>query len=50
MGHASEMLIRELKVSGRLAEILKPGFALGAGAIGVDQAADRGEAARPCTW
>ncbi len=44
---ASEVLVRGVVGEGQVrAELLKPGLALGAGAVRVDQAADGGEVAR----
>src|SRR5665213_1652752 len=48
VGDASEVLVREVVSEGRVgAELLEAGPALGAGAIGIDHAADGGEVARP---
>ena len=47
IGHAAEVLVREVIGEGHVrAELLKPGLALRAGAVGVDQAADCGQVAR----
>ena len=46
VGHASEILVGRVKGERQVrTEVLKAGFALGAGAVGVDQAADRDEVA-----
>ena len=46
IGDASEVLVREVVGEGHVrAELLKAGLAFGAGAVGVDHAADRGEVA-----
>ena len=46
VGDASEMLVRRVVGEGQVrAELLEAGLALGAGAVGVDHAADRGEVA-----
>ena len=46
VGHASEVLVRGVVGEGHVrAELLKASLALGAGAVGVDHAADRGEVA-----
>ena len=46
VGDAAEVLVGEVVGEGHVrAELLEAGLALGAGAVGVDQAADRGEVA-----
>ena len=46
VGDASEVLVRGVEGEGQVrAELLEAGLALGAGAVGIDQAADRGEVA-----
>src|SRR5215211_1769647 len=46
ISHASEVLVREVISEGQVAaELLKASLALGAGSVGVDHAADRGEVA-----
>ena len=46
VGDAAEMLVREVVGEGEVgAELFEAGLALGAGAVGVDQAADGGEVA-----
>jgi len=48
VGDAAEVLVRGVVGEGPVwAELLQAGLALAAGAIGIDQAADRGEIARP---
>ena len=46
VGDASQVLVREVVSEGHIrAELLEAGLALGAGAVGIDHAADRGEVA-----